>query len=142
MTMRQTFRTPFEEMKTDVFRQVAILAAYHAAKNDHQEEWCDRVPLIEEDQSMLDLFWQNSINRLNQVMAVDHDLHNHHATVHVSIAILQALARMFLINDILAQWFSITLPEAENKYKSAADAALMQCRRLLQLSHARKRMEP
>ena len=144
MTMSRAFHVPFGEMKTDVFEQVAILTAYHAAKNDRQEEWCDRIPMITEDRSMFDLFWQNSVAKATRVLDINAARRRprHMAPVHVSVVLLQSLVRIFLINDITAQWFSVTLPEAENKYSSSAEAALGQCRKLLQLSHARKHLDP
>ena len=117
------------DMKREVMRQVAMLTAYHAAKDEHQEERCDRIPLIEADQPMMDLFWQNSFARLKTVI-----------TRRYVVGWWLDLARTFLVCDITAQWFSITLPEAENKYKADADAALASLRRAVQLSHTRKRI--
>lgn len=129
------------DMKREVMRQVAMLTAYHAAKDEHQEERCDRIPLIEADQPMMDLFWQNSFARLKTVITRRHVVGWRHVVTHRHVVGWWLdLARTFLVCDITAQWFSITLPEAENKYKADADAALASLRRAVQLSHTRKRI--
>lgn len=133
-------------LRSDVMRRVALDSAYVAAKNARADELCDSVPVVDADDELLGNYWSQACARARTALAEylsltprpcapveatlpsSEDLNIHLRlpdNYNMATAItLQQLLASFLTYDILAEWLGIALPEAENRYRTAAAAHL------------------
>ena len=132
--------------KLSVFRRVAITTAYMAAKNDEDGNLCDRVPVVQADEELMDELWQESCTAADGLLRAyllpcqgQQTPAERQAQYRVSLVVRHCswagrkpaadALRSFLVADLLWRWLTIVLPEQADAYRQSVDTAAEQLRR-------------
>ena len=123
--------------KEDVMREVAVTTAYTGGKMDKDENALDRISTVDEDESHLERFWDESRADLSQELlelVTFEGMRNetdYEARLNVSKAFEDALLPSmnkslysFFVHNICAKWYVYTNKEEAGDYADKAATLL------------------
>ena len=109
--------------KSDVYNEVAKTTSYTGAKMDNDVSAYERIFTTDEDQQMLDRFWDESANavteQLKPFITIVSSSYNNVAGYHVSLSLscafddtlqssIQSSLFSFFVNMIVSKWYKFT----------------------------------
>ena len=129
----------------DIFQELAKMTAYTGAKSDSNAlpDVFDRVATVKEDNELLSRYWETAcsglVDRLKSFVTVaDYSGDSLSLQLEVSGSYDDSLTPSlrtdifsYLVADIAARWFGITLPEKAESYGSEASRLLTEAERKL-----------
>lgn len=126
--------------KSDVYTEVAQTTSYTGAKMDDDANAYDRIPTVDEDQSELQRFWDESRAEVakafkRQLVSEGMEEDTYSLALDVPVAFDEALLpgmqsglRSFFVQSITAKWFGYTNKKEAGVYAEAAKTYLDEVR--------------
>ena len=126
--------------KSDVYTEVAQTTSYTGAKMDDDTNAYDRIPTVDEDQSELQRFWDESRAEVakafkRQLVSEGMEEDTYSLALDVPVAFDEALLpgmqsglRSFFVQSITAKWFGYTNKKEAGVYAEAAKTCLDEVR--------------
>lgn len=126
--------------QSDVFTEVAQTASYTGSKMDGDPKAYDRITTVDEDQSELQRFWDESRAEVakafkRQLVSEGMEEDTYSLALDVPVAFDEALLpgmqsglRSFFVQSITAKWFGYTNKKEAGVYAEAAETCLDEVR--------------
>lgn len=126
--------------QSDVYTEVAQTTSYTGAKMDDDANAYDRIPTVDEDQSELQRFWDESRAEVakafkRQLVSEGMEEDTYSLALDVPVAFDEALLpgmqsglRSFFVQSITAKWFGYTNKKEAGVYAEAAKTCLDEVR--------------